>query len=364
MSSYWKAMRLLTVGALTLMGFPRPVEAQSLRVNPNVAAQAGYSAGAAQGARTGYRAGFNRVAQTAPVYGGGYYPGAVGGALSGMSDVISAQGQFLVQNEQSWIMHEKYKQEKVSTRRMDFDERMYEQANTPSVEDLREKARVESLRRSLNNPPTNEILSGDALNTILEAVQKDLLPVSLRPIVPLDAETLSHINTKSGSTSGSIGLLRDGGKLTWPLPLKTRDFAANRAKIEQLAVKALSEAGQGSVDADTLQEMTSTANNLRDDLKQKVDDISMGDYMAAKRYLNELDNTIRALQDPNVSKFVSRSWAAKGNSVSDLVDGMTRQGLKFAAATVGDEPYYTSLYESMVRYTTGMSQLRAQKQPQ
>jgi hypothetical protein len=364
MSSYWKTMRLLTVGAFTLIGFPRPVEAQNFRVNPGVAAQAGYSAGAVQGARTGYRAGLNRVAQTAPVYGGGYYPGAVGGAISGVSDVISAQGQFLVQNEQSWIMHEQYKQEKINTRRMNFDERMYEQANTPSVEDLREKARVESLRRSLNNPPTNEIMSGDALNTILEAVQKDVIPVSLRPIVPLEAESLSHINTKSGSTSGSIGLLRDGGKLTWPLPLKTRDFAANRAKIEQLAVKALSEARQGSVDADTLQEMTSTANNLRDDLKQKVDDYSMGDYMAAKRYLSELDNTIRALQDPNVSKFVSRSWAAKGNSVSDLVDGMTRQGLKFAAATVGDEPYYTSVYQSMVRYTTDMSQLRAQKQPQ
>ncbi|MFL5240857.1 MAG: hypothetical protein ACJ8FY_02000, partial [Gemmataceae bacterium] len=78
----------------------------------------------------------------------------------------------------------------------------------------------------------------------------------------------------------------------------------------------------------------------------------------------ELDNTISALQDPNVSKFVSRSWGAKGNSVSELVDGMTQQGLKFAAATVGDEPYYTSLYTSMVTYTTGISQLRAQKGPQ
>jgi hypothetical protein len=339
-------------------------DAQNLTVRPNqnqnaANISAAYNIGAVQGASSS--AGFNNLAYPSPYY-GGYYP-AVGAALSGVSDIISSQGQFLIQNEQSWIMHEKQKQEKINTRRMTFDEKMYEQANTPSSEDLREKARVTSLRRSLNNPPQGEIWSGVALNTILEALQRDSVPVSLRPIIPLSADTLAHINATSGATAGSIGLIKDGGKLPWPLSLKRGDFGSDRGKMDELASKALVEAGRGTVQPETVQEMTSTLENMREALKQRVDDIPISDYMSGKRFLTELEDTISALQDPNISKQVSRSWS-KANSVSELVEQLTRQGLKFAAATPGDEPSYSSLYQSFVAFTSGLSQLRAQKPPQ
>jgi hypothetical protein len=329
-------------------------------ITPNV--NNAYNIGAVQGLRNGYSAGFNNGAYSSPYYGGGWY-NSTGAALSGAADVINSQGNFLIQNEQSWLLHEQQKQERTKTRRMTFDERMYEQANTPSNEDLREKERVTALRRSLNNPPQNEIWSGLALNNILESVQRDTIPVSLRPIIPLSPETLNHINSTSGTTAGSIGLIRDGGKLSWPLSLKSADFGTDRSKMDELASKAIEEASRGAVQAETLQGMTGALDNLREALREKVNDMSLTDNMAGRRYLNELENTISALQDPNVSKHVSRSWA-KANSVSELVDQFTRQGIKFAAASPGDEPSYSSLYQSFVAYTSGLSQLRAQKPPQ
>jgi hypothetical protein len=347
-----------------LLALPSTAVAQNMAVRPITTPDAvgAFNVGATQGLRTGFASGFNNAAFINPYWGPGWY-NPVGSALSGSADVINAQGNFLIQNEQSWLLHEQQKQERLKTRRMAFDQKMYEQANTPSAEDLREKDRVTALRRSLNNPPQNEIWSGAALNTILESVQRDNVPVSMRPMIPLSPETLSRINTTSGTTAGSIGLIRDGGKLTWPLTLKGPDFASDRSKMDELTVKALEEASRGAVQADTLQAMTSTLDGLRETLRQKVEEMSLNDHMAARRYLNELESTISALQDPNVSKQVSRSWA-KSTSVSELVDQFTRQGIRFAAATPGDEPSYSSLYQSFVAFTSGLSQLRAQKPPQ
>jgi hypothetical protein len=366
MTSLSRWLAKMTVCGLLVSGLAgSSARAQNMAVRPIPAAPAvnnAFNVGAVQGLRGGYAAGFNSGAFANPYWGGGWY-NSTGAALSGVSDIVNSQGNFLIQNEQSWLLHEQQKQERIKTRRMTFDERMYEQANTPSAEDLREKDRMTALRRSLNNPPQNEIWSGLALNTILESVQRDNIPVSLRPIIPLSPETLNHINTTSGTTAGSIGLIRDGGKLTWPLTLKGSDFGSDRSKMDELAAKALEEASRGAVQAETIQAMTSTLDGLRETLRQKVEEMSLSDHMAARRYLNELENTISALQDPNVSKQVSRSWA-KSASVSELVDQMTRQGIRFAAATAGDEPSYSSLYQSFVAFTSGLSQLRAQKQPQ
>ena len=61
---------------------------------------------------------------------------------------------------------------------------------------------------------------------------------------------------------------------------------------------------------------------------------------------------MRVLDDPNIGKLATRQYAAQGDNVALLVMNMTRQGLKFAPATQGDEPAYTSLHDSMVAFYT------------
>ena len=73
-------------------------------------------------------------------------------------------------------------------------------------------------------------------------------------------------------------------------------------------------------------------------------------YGADRRFLNELNDTITILQDPNVAKYVNQTWSAKGSTVADLTREMTRQGLKFAQATTGDQAAYVALHSGMVAY--------------
>ena len=89
---------------------------------------------------------------------------------------------------------------------------------------------------------------------------------------------------------------------------------------------------------------------LINQLKENVDDIAPNDYIAAKRFLNELTATVRAFEDPKVSNYVSRKWAAKGSNVAELTKNMTRDGLLFAAATPSDEEAYLAVHRAMVDY--------------
>ncbi|HEV3263467.1 MAG TPA: hypothetical protein VG013_41915, partial [Gemmataceae bacterium] len=56
----------------------------------------------------------------------------------------------------------------------------------------------------------------------------------------------------------------------------------------------------------------------------------------------------------NISNYVTGKWSAQGRTVGELCWNLTRSGLQFAPANRGDEPYYTSLYRSMVDYVVGL----------
>ena len=55
---------------------------------------------------------------------------------------------------------EQVRQGRIDNRRRSFDEYLYERERRPSQEDERERARLENLRRSRNDPPITEIWSG------------------------------------------------------------------------------------------------------------------------------------------------------------------------------------------------------------
>jgi hypothetical protein len=287
-------------------------------------------------------------AYPANVYNG--YQGAAGGYLSGGASVINAQGNMMVQQQQAFQMKEQYHQMKIDTRRKQLDEQLYERAVKPTEEDDRERARLEQVRRARNNPPPTEIWAGKALNELLLAIQQQQAKGVQGPNVPLQPNLLQHINVTGGQTGGSIGLLRNGGKLDWPFTLRTSDYDSDRKNMDKLALAAYNQAGSGQVDADTIQGMTNEVNTLMGQLKSNIDNISANDYIKAKRYLNDMNGTITALQDPNVANYVNRKWTAQGNNVAQLTQEMGQQGLRFAPATPGDESAYTSLHTRMVAY--------------
>jgi hypothetical protein len=278
------------------------------------------------------------------------YNGPVGGYLSGGADVINAQGNFMMSTQQAYLQREQVRQAKIDSRRKAFDENLYERDKAPTLEDDRERARIENLRRSRNNPPVTEIWSGKALNDLLLAIQQQFDRKIEGPRVPLEESVVKHINVSGSRAGGSLGLLREDGRMEWPFVLRTSQFKSYRDKLDQLAYTAYKQAGSNSVSADTIQEMTKTADALTDELRRNVDKIAAGDYIAAKRFLRELNDTITTLQDPNVAKYVNQTWSARGSTVGELTKEMTRQGLKFARATAADQAAYVALHSGMVAY--------------
>jgi hypothetical protein len=364
--------RLWAAVAAVLFGGLSPVKAQTFRTVPNAAANyypsawgnAALSANLANPANRGYYVG----GYYPPEYSNPYYPTTVyaptydpyGGYLSGGADIIRAQGDLQNQLQQAKITKQQAEQAKLDTRRKAFDQYLYERANRPTAEDDREKARLEAIRRARNQPPLSEIWSGQALNILMDSINKMQAQGVRGPTVPLDPDVLRKINVKSGAGEGNPGLLRDGGRLSWPLMLRTSAYKTQRQRLDKLSAAAYKQLSQGgAVEADTVIAMQDAVNKLFAQLKRNIQQIPVSDYMTMRRYLSELGQSVTALEnDPNVGNYVTGKWSARGDTVADLVQNMTAQGLRFAPATHGNENAYTALHSAMVAYYVPASPYR------
>lgn len=290
-----------------------------------------------------------------PKYGSNVYVGPTyTTGPQGAAGVISAQGKLMTDTQQAYLQQEQVKQAKVDTKRKSFDEWQYEQARTPSKEETREKERKEQLQRSRNDPPQTEIWSAKALNDILGDLQRMQGTSAYARSVVLDSKTLERINVSTGKTGG-VGLLRDAGKLPWPLALQDATFSSDRKQVDQLVVKAVSQAKGNAVQAETLRALIAVVGKMNTDLKQRVADISTTQYMDARRFMDQLEESTRVLQEPRAANYFNGAWVAKGSTVADLTRHMSSQGLKFAPATAGDEASYTALHRSMATYDTALN---------
>jgi hypothetical protein len=315
---------------------------------------------AGQGNQDQNQARFRSVPVTTPYYPpNGFWPGnPYGSYWSGTAGVVAANGQLMVDQQQAFIMKEQARQARIDTRRKGFDEYLYERDARPTTEDDRERDRIENLRRSRNDPPVSEIWSGKSLNDLLLAIQQNQAQGRPGPKVPLAPDVLNHINVAATAGRGSVGILRDEGKLTWPAALAGDDYADSRKVLDQLSYEAYKQAQEGRVSSRTIQDMSSALKKLQTELKRNVDNLSANDYIRAKRFVSDLDDAIGALQDPAVTNLVAGKWIPKGGTVEDLARQMTSQGLKFAAAVPGDEAAYQSLQSAMVAYLGSIADAR------
>jgi hypothetical protein len=290
---------------------------------------------------------------------GGYYGSPVGDYMNGAANVINAQGQFTQQYTQANLTNEQVKQAKIDTQRKKFDEMMYEKANTPTLEQLREQDQALALQRTRNNPPLTEIYAGVSLNNLLLGIQQTETNTGYRgPLVPLDPDILSHINLTGGTTRGSATVFRDAGNLDWPRVLARDPFTRERKQVEKYFAEAYNQmATSKKVKNATLDNLLSSLDDMQAALKGAVAEVSTNDYIKGKRYINELQDAAKMLDDPNAANFFGGKWTPKGNTVGELIQQMTQEGLRFAAAASGDEAAYVALHRAMLNYDAGLSRL-------
>jgi hypothetical protein len=214
--------------------------------------------------------------------------------------------------------------------------------------------------RATREPPITEVLSGQALNDIYNHVaplqqraKADNLPL---PKVEIDEDMLRQVNLTGAGSRGSIGLLKDRGKLTWPLALQAPEYEKARTRLSALAADAVNQVRLNNpVGAATIRDMMGDVGRMNETLLRNVGELSPSEYVEAKRYLNSLESAIRALQDPNVGNQLNQNWAARAHNIAALVEFMGDRGLKFAPATAGDEPAYRHLYQRLVAYDAAMT---------
>ncbi len=285
-----------------------------------------------------------------------------GGYFRGVADLTSAYGKYQIDVNRARLLNQEVERSKIETRRKIFDEWRYERMNIPTAEDVRKRNREIDLTRARNEPPLVDVLSASSLNTLLSHLKEahgkgQQGPSSLQ----LDNEMLKKLNVTSGH-GGNIGLLKNGGKLTWPLALRAPAFDQLRHDLESNIDVAISRVKtREHVDAAVMKDMLADAKDFHKMLEKSVGDLSPGQYIEGKRFLNLLDDGLRALQDPNVANYFNRKYEARGKTVSDLVDYMAKEGLTFAAAVPGDEAAYRAMQTFLGAYDDALTRLASNK---
>lgn len=287
---------------------------------------------------------------------GGYYDPSYG-YLRGVADVISATGNYYQTMQRARLLNEEAKRSQVDTRRKILDEARYERMQQPTAEDLRQQDLEAAYTRARRDPPATEIWSGRSLNDLLRplvALQKK----GVRgPNVPLDEDTLKHLNLRVAGTNSNVGLLKGDGTLDWPTPLQDAKFAEDRKRFSDQLAGAIEQVKLGNrVDPARLKDMRAELDRMTDTLDKSVADLSPTRYIEGMRFLNQLYDALKALDDRRVSDLVSNAWVPKVKNVAEMVKYLADNGLEFAPATgSGDEAAYRALHNAMAAFDSGIA---------
>lgn len=282
---------------------------------------------------------------------GSVYPNGpgfnAGAALAGSADVTRAYGDVVVSQESARILAEQAKQAKIETKKKAFDQMLYEKANTPTYFETLSKENANILARRMNFPAQVEITDGTTLNTMLPLLQSLATEGAMGPPIPISQAVVDQLNI-STSIKGSVGLLRDGGRVDWPLGLQGK----NQEKLDKLLPQAYQGAATGKLTPKLMKEVRSEMSAMRETLRVQVskDEIDTGTYFTAIQFYNSLSASIDALGRPDARRQLSGALSPKARNVQELVEFVSGNGLKFAPATPGNEAAYQVAHDAFVRY--------------
>jgi len=284
--------------------------------------------------------GYGSVYPNGPGYNSGAY-------LQGSASVMQAYGDVINQQEKARVTREQANQAKIDTKRKAFDEMMYEKANTPTYTEELSKEKVQILTRVMNFPVKSEITDGKSLNIMLPYLQDLSGHGAMGAPVPLPQSMVNHLNI-SGSGSSSVGMLRDGGRVDWPLGLQGK----NQKSLDKLLPEAYSAAAAGKLSPKLMKDIRTEMKTMRETLRTQCqkDEIDTSTYLQAIEYYNSLETSINALERPDAKKQLAGAYSPRARNVQELVDFMSDNGLKFAPATPGNENAYQATHDAFVRY--------------
>jgi hypothetical protein len=281
---------------------------------------------------------------------GSYYEDPNGAYLRGGAQVIDSQGRFMMYQQQAFLLREQVRSQRVANDRKLFDEYLYERQKTPTAEEERRRWQSQAVERARNHPPAAEIWSGRALNDLLQDLQTQGAGANSADAgsssMLLGEDSLKHINLTKGA--GNIGLLKNEGRLHWPVALAGSDYAQQRESLTALAQEAFRQVEFNSrAEAGTIRQLSAGLDKLHTQLRKHGRDLPASEYIEAQKFLTQFDDAVTALRQADVGNPVTGQNALKVKTIAELVKRMTEQGLQFAPAVAGDEGAYMALHQKL-----------------
>jgi hypothetical protein len=89
---------------------------------------------------------------------------------------------------------------------------------------------------------------------------------------------------------------------------------------------------------------------MRVDLSARIADFPSPTFVRAKRFLNQLDDAIKILREPDAANYFNQIYSARGTTAAELIRYMTLLDLRFAPAVDGDAPAYHSLHQVLAAF--------------
>lgn len=277
---------------------------------------------------------------------GGFTPESMGYgyALMGMADLTRAQGQYWRDIQAARMSREYVRQEQVETARRRVQYEAWYETMRPTAAKMRQAEMAAELDRARKDPPDTEIQSGRALNTLLSSIQR-VGRLNRVATSELSEDLLKNVNLSAGTSSGNVGILREVSKLDWPEGLLDPAYDQPRKQLTDSLKKAVEAVKERERPTTALRrDIDAYFKQINDKLNESADAMSASDYIDARRFMNQLGSAIKALKDPKVNNYFDNTWTARGKTVAELVENMTRDGLTFAPSSPGGEPSYKALY--------------------
>jgi len=209
------------------------------------------------------------------------------------------------------------------------------------------------LDRLRENPEARDVLTGDALSTVMDQLMDPKIAESSyrSAEVPLSVDVIRRIPFRLGESAETFSMnrLTIKGKGKWPVAFQDKRFASELRWFEKAVDTALDQAVDGKAQLSSIKEIQTSVEQLARKLDEVVDPKNdQQAYAEAAWRLKELRATTRLFETQKIQQAIGEIDKYSGTTVNDLKIFMRKYGLRFGRADSPDErKLYPELYETL-----------------
>lgn len=208
----------------------------------------------------------------------------------------------------------------------------------------------DALARALNAEDETHIVSGEALNTLLQSLQSIDMRAAQAAAAFLPPQLLQELRfaTPKGEL---LNLARLAGRLPVPEAFEQEALRPSREALERhFAAVALPLLAGKMPDRAAIAQLENSLQRFELAATPLIRNLSFDEAIAARRFLNQFHAALQTLKSEQLTGLWNPNWNTQGTNIAEFVQHMLKHRLQLAPAPVGSEPAYLALYRGLVAY--------------